>query len=445
MMKALVVDDDRDVRAALAEILGAEAFEVVTVADGQAALDHVASDPPALVVLDLVIPGLDGMEVLRRLKTIAPHVRVIVVTDYGTTASAVQAMKLGADDYLTKPLQRDELVAAARQVLGPRRLGTEIDAAAGPPHDDASLHWLMGPSRQVQEIIQQIRQVADSTFTILIQGETGTGKELVARAIHQMSSRRDKPFVTLDCRASPGTVAESEYFERAEGGSLFFDEIVSLPPATQAKLLRVTEERRGPRREDARAPLDVRILAAFSVSLVEELRTGRFRQDLYYRLNEFVIVLPPLRKRPDDIPHLAKRFLTEASLELRRPVSGISDEAIDFLVRYPWPGNVRELRNVIRRAVLLTPDLVRPEHLVGLIAESPAAAPASADLTPPAGLSLREIAASAAAEAERRAIRQTLRATRGRKSEAARRLKTDYKTLYVKMKKYKIYTRDFLS
>jgi two-component system nitrogen regulation response regulator GlnG len=328
--------------------------------------------------------------------------------------------------------------------------------------EDGSLRWRMGQSLKVKNIVEQVAQVADSNFTILIQGETGTGKELVARAIHDLSSRRHKPFVALDCGAIPETLIESElfgyergaftgadrrkegHFHAAEGGTLFFDEIVNLPLTTQAKLLRVLQERRlqrlGGRRDE---PVDVRVVAAYNVPLPGEIRAGRFRPDLYYRLNEFVIVLPPLRERRNDIRFLARRFLAETSMELRRPVRGISDAAMDILLRYPWPGNVRELRNVIRRAVLVCSDIIRPGDLTGLHADG-----SGGDLVKPAmplslGLSLKQIADIALAEAETHAIRQVLRATRGNKTEAARLLKTDYKTLHVKMKRHRIHARDF--
>jgi DNA-binding NtrC family response regulator len=237
----LVVDDDEDARAALARILVAEGFQTVVAADGEAAIDRVASEPPAVVLLDRIMPGLDGIETLRRLKAIAPEVQVIIVTGYGDTSSAVQAMKLGAYDYLTKPLQIDQILITVRRAAERRELGAEIEGLRSQLDATRSLRSLMGPSREVENILRQIHQVADSDFTILIHGETGTGKELVARAIHQLSFRRTRPFVALDCGGIPETLIESElfgyekgaftgasqrkdgYFQLAEGGSLFFD------------------------------------------------------------------------------------------------------------------------------------------------------------------------------------------------------------------------------
>jgi len=302
---------------------------------------------------------------------------------------------------------------------------------------------------------EQIKQVADSPLTVLVEGETGTGKELVARAIHQLSARREKPFVAVDCGAMPDTLIESELFgyekgaftgahQRKEGqfqlageGTLFLDEIVNLPLPTQAKLLRALQERQV-QPLGSKRPVQVlaRIIAASNVPLEREVRAGRFRQDVYYRLNEFAITLPPLRER-DNILHLANEFLPEAGMELGRPCRKISEAAAQVLLRYHWPGNVRELRNVIRRAILLAADVIEPAHLSVIPVDSPPTA-ALREAPAPGDCSLKEIADAAAAQAEQDAIRRVLQLTGGNKSEAARLLRTDYKTLYLKMKHYDI-------
>jgi transcriptional regulator with GAF, ATPase, and Fis domain len=322
------------------------------------------------------------------------------------------------------------------------------------------LRWLMGPSRQMQKVVQQIKQVADSPLTILVEGETGTGKEIVARAIHQLSARRKKPFVAVDCGAIPDTLIESELFgyekgaftgahqrkeglfPLAEGGSLFLDEIVNLPLPTQGKLLRALQERQvQPLGSKQPVRVDARIIAASNVGLEREVRAGRFRQDVYYRLNEFVITLPPLRER-DNILDLANDFLAEASIEFGRPCREISDAAAQSLLGFSWPGNVRELRNVIRRAILLASEVIEPEHLSFLPADaSSATEPREEPVTISA--SLKEIAEAASADAEQQAIRRVLQDTKGNKSEAARLLRTDYKTLHVKMKQYGISSMSF--
>ena len=461
--RVLVVDDDPLTCAFLTQVLESRAFEVISALDAGAALEQMRSGAPEVVILDLRLSGLDGMDALRELREITPQVPIIILTGYGDVPSAVEAMRRGAYDFLTKPVESEKIVVAVRRALEHQALRIEVKELKQRLGQRDALRWLMGPGQQIQHVIQQIRRVADSNFTILVQGETGTGKELVARSIHQLSARHDKPFVALDCGAIPETLIESElfgyekgaftgadrrkegHFQLAEGGTLFLDEIVNLPLSTQAKLLRAVEERHVQVLGATRAvPVDVRIIAAANVPLDGEIRAGRFRQDLYYRLNEFVILVPPLRERREDIVYLAKRFLAEASMELQRPTREISEEAVEVLLRYQWPGNVRELRNVIRRAVLLSSDLVEPAHFVALLANSSETHPpeASADLAaqPP----LKDIARMAAAAAERRAIRQALRATRGNKSEAARILGTDYKTLHLRMRRYGIRPGEFL-
>jgi len=461
--RILVIDDDPRIRSSLVDTLELEAFEVVSAGDAETALQQVSADLPEVVILDLRLPGLDGMEALRKLKEIAPQLPVVILTGFGDVPSAVEAMRLGAYDFLNKPVRPEKILIVVRRALEHQALGTELEALRSKLGQRDPLRWLMGRGQDIQQVIQQIRHVADSNFTILIQGETGTGKELVARAIHQLSGRRDKPFVPFNCGAVPETLIESElfgyekgaltgadrrkegHFQLAEGGTLFLDEIVNLPSSTQAKLFRTLEDRRvqvlGAERS---LPVDVRVIAAANVPLDREVRAGRFRQDFYYRLSEFVIVVPPLRARIEDITYLAERFLAEASMELRRPIRGISREAVEVLLRYHWPGNVRELRNAIRRAVLLSSDLIEPAYLLPLPPSSGVEAP-PADVSAflPAQLSLREVARKAAAEAERWAIRQALRASGGNKSEAARSLRTDYKTLHLKMRRHGIRSRDF--
>jgi transcriptional regulator with PAS, ATPase and Fis domain len=316
----------------------------------------------------------------------------------------------------------------------------------------------MGPSGHVDKVCQLVAQVAGSPLTTLIQGETGTGKELVARAIHHASLRRRGPFVALDCGAIPEALIESElfgyekgaftgadhrrdgHFYLAHGGSLFLDEIVNLPLGTQAKLLRALQERAvqplGGRRP---IPVDVRIIATSNVPLDREVQAGRFRQDLYYRLNEFSISLPALRERLEDVLYLAQRFLNEAGVEFGHTSGQISEEAVQVLLRYSWPGNVRQLRSTIRQAALLSRDGIRPEHLLSLGTESGST---TGDVGPgPPGRSLKTIAAAAAEAAERQAIGEALQAAKGNKTAVARVLGVDYKTLHVKMKRYGICAR----
>jgi two-component system nitrogen regulation response regulator GlnG len=452
MAKILVVDDEPEIRELLSDLLTRDGFEMLEAEDGITAVELIRKHRAAVVVLDLNLPGLSGMDVLRQTSEVPGRAPVIMLTGVDDLRTAVEAMQLGAYDYLTKPPDPAVLKLQIRRALERQTLLAEIDDLKTQLVQSDSLGALVGSSAEIQTVIQRIRQVAVSSFTVLIQGETGTGKELVARAIHHESRRRDRPFIAIDCGAIPETLIESElfgyekgaftgadrrkegHFSLADGGTLFLDEVANLPAATQAKLLRVLQERMV-WRIGARTPtpIDVRIIAACNVSLEAATKSGAFREDLYYRLSEFPIMLPPLRARRDDVMALAARFLDEASLELGRSVRGFEDDATRALLAYRWPGNVRELRNVVRRAVLVSEagigaaDLALPNTV-----PSRSAAEEVADA--PDFASLKAARDHGAAEAERRAIRAALITARGNKSEAARLLKTDFKTLHVKMK-----------
>ncbi len=458
--RLLSVDDDpMQGRILTALFRDTPGLTVTAVHDGTAALNEVAADPPDIVVLDLGLPGISGLEVLQRCKTIAPDIPVIVLTGYTDVRTAVQAIQLGAYQFLTKPMNTDELTVIVQRALERSELLQQIESLRRKVGGGSALGSLLGGSPGMQSVVRRVRQVATSNFTVLVQGETGVGKELVARAIHEESGRAGRPLVPIDCGAIPENLLESELFGHekgafssadrkkeglfviAEGGTLFLDEIGNLPPGIQAKLLRVIQERKvlavgstTPRN------LDVRFIAATNVPLETAVREGRFRQDLYYRLTEFTIVVPPMRDRADDIVLLANRFRQEASLELCRPVAAISDEAARILRAHSWPGNVRELRNVIRQAVLLAPDsVIEADQIQPLLAGWDAP---SEPMATGGGTSLKEIADAAVAEAEKRAISETLQKTNGNKSQAARLLRVDYKTLHLKVKRYGLGSSD---
>ena len=460
MTKILVVDDEAEIRSLLAAVLQSKGYEVVTAEDGAAALQAVPRERPAVILMDLSMPRMNGMDALPEVKRLDPELPVIICTAHADLATAVRAMKLGAYDYLTKPFDVELLILTLERAVERHRLHSRIEELKR-QGQGSTLAERMGGSPAIALVIQQVAQVAESNFTVLVQGETGTGKELVARAIHQQSPRRQSPFVAVDCGAIPETLVESElfghergaftgaqarregHFQLAKGGTLVLDEIGNVPLATQAKLLRALEQREVHPLGGARAvTVDARIIAATNSELEESDMAGRFRADLYYRLSEFTIALPPLRSRREDIMHLSQRFLDEVSMELRRPVRRISDEAMQVLLHHDWPGNVRELRNVVRKAALLATDVVTPEHIPALSASAPAHARAGAE---PVGedLSLREVAELAAVQAEREVIRHALESTKGNKSQAARLLRTDYTTLHAKMKRYGISARDF--
>src|SRR5467141_1363254 len=481
--RVLIVDDDQALLQGLPQALRLrmEGVTVDTADSGAAALDRIAARDYDAIVTDIKMPGMDGLELLAEIRTNRPDTPTLMITGHGEHDLVVHALRGGAYDFIQKPIDRDYFVASLRRAIEMHQLSrrvkeqqlalerhlNELEAIVEERTRElretnkvieSPLRFLMGPNGQMVKIVEQIKQVADSPLTVLVEGETGTGKELVARAIHQLSARREKPFVAVDCGAIPDTLIESELFgyekgaftgahqrkegqfQLAGGGSLFLDEIVNLPLPTQAKLLRALQERQV-QPLGSKRPVQVlaRIIAASNVPLGREARAGRFQQDVYYRLNEFAITLPPLRER-DNILHLANEFLPEAGMELGRPCRKISEAAAQVLLRYHWPGNVRELRNVIRRAILLASDVIEPEHLSVLPVEPPGALAAIACRGEPAPVdsSLREIAEAAAADAEQQAIRRVLQVTSGNKSEAARLLRTDYKTLYLKMKQYGI-------
>ncbi len=460
MTKVLVVDDEAEIRSLLGAVLQNKGFQVVTAEDGAAALQQVQRERPAVILMDLSMPRMSGMDALPEIKRLDAEVPVIICTAHADLATAVRAMKLGAYDYLTKPFDVELLGLAVQRAMERQQLRSRIEELKR-QGQGTSLAERMGGSSAIAQVIQQVSQVAESNFTVLVQGETGTGKELVARAIHQQSRRGQAAFVAVDCGAIPETLVESElfghergaftgaqsrregHFQIAKGGTLFLDEIGNVPIATQAKLLRALEQREVLPLGSTRAmPVDARIIAATNTELDEAVKGGRFRADLFYRLGEFTITLPPLRSRREDITHLAQRFLDEVSMELKRPVRRISDEAMDMLYRHDWPGNVRELKNVIRKAALLATDVVTADHIPALSASGfgptrPAAEASAGDL------SLREVAETAAGQAERDVIRQALESTKGNKSQAARLLRTDYTTLHAKMKRYGISARDF--
>ncbi len=458
--RVLIVDDDDASRALLVEILRPEGHECVCAASGAEALAIAASQQIDAVALDLDMPGMDGVQVLERLRKSHPGLPVIILTGSGSIRTAVQTTELGAFAYLVKSLDMDQIVVVLRRALERRALAEEVEALRAQLGSGANLVTRMGPSAAVRRLVDQVRQVAASNFSVLIAGETGTGKELVSRAVHDLSDRAGRPFVAIDCGAIPESLMESEmfghergaftgaveprpgYIQAAEGGTLFLDEITNLPLAMQGKLLRVLQEKElrpiGGRRT---LPFDVRIVAASNRDLATEAREGRFRQDLYFRLAEFTIQLTPLRERREDIPYLVRRFAEEAAIELRRPVREILPEALALLVTHPWTGNVRELRNVIRHAVLESDGLVLATPGIRRALDR-----STGTQTPPArdvvglgatrGKSLKDIGAEAAAEAEKAAIRAALHAARGNKSEAARSLRTDFKTLHLKIRRF---------
>ena len=464
----LIVDDDAALLQALPEALKLRMSELMvdTADSAAAALDRIAAQDYNAIVTDIKMPGMDGFALLDEIRARRPDTPTLMITGHGERALAVKALRRGACDFVQKPIDRDYFVALLRRAIQMNELSRQVKqqqlalerradelerTVEERTHElgeankviQSPLRWLLAPSQQMEKVVQQIRQLADSPLSVLVEGETGTGKELVARSIHQLSARRNRPFVAIDCGAIADTLIESEIFEQvhlAEGGTVFLEEIVNLPLPTQSKLFRALQQRQvQPLGGTTPVPVDVRTIAASSVSLEREVQAGRFQQDVYDRLKEVVITLPPLRER-DDILHLANAFVAEASMEFGRPCREISEPAARVLLRHSWPGNVRELRNVMRRATLLASGVIERDHLSlldGSRAITRRSGPAAI------GPSLKEITEAAAADAERQAIRQALQASKGNKTEAARRLRTDYKTLHLKIKQHGIDTGRF--
>jgi len=459
----LLIDDDPVVGRLMKAVFTPESIEVTAVETADQGLRSVVAAEPQVVILDLRLPDMTGLELLEKLQAQWPQLPVIVLTGRVEVKTAVQAMQLGAAHYLTKPMDREELVLVVQRALERRALLREVGDLRRQATPASGLAQQMGPSAQVQQVIEQVSQVAESDLTVLIVGETGTGKELVAQAIHRQSRRHQRPLIAVDCGAIPEALLESELFghekgaytgadrrrrgqfQLAEGGTLFLDETANLPAPLQPKLLRVLESRElrsvG---STERAPIDVRIVAATNVALQSQVRQGRFREDLYFRLAQFTIRLPPLRERPKDIPHLVERFAGEICLELKRPIAEITPQVIGILQCHHWPGNVRELRNVVRQAVVRCRSLVIDAALIeALLRDHGTELAAPLEPFEAGALSLREISGRAVEAAERRAICAALHGVHGNKSAAAKQLHTDYKTLFVKIRRYAITPRDY--
>jgi DNA-binding NtrC family response regulator len=458
--KLLVIDDDEGSCRLVEAIFKSEGLDVIAAHAGKPGVRRVLSDRPDVVLLDLHLPDFDGLELLENLRAQFPALPIVMLTAHRELKTAVRATRLGAFDYLTKPVDAEELVAIVGRALEKVALEREVEDLRRQVGDAGSLAHQMGPSNEIEQVIDQVKVVAASNFTVLVLGETGAGKELVVQAIHRQSERQKKPFVAVDCGAIPEHLLESELFghekgaftgaerrrdgrfQLAQGGTLLLDEVGNLPMSLQAKLLRVLESRQvQPVGAAKAASMDVRFVAATNHDLQARVAGGAFRADLYFRLAQYTIAIPALRERSADIAYLAQRFVDEASVELRRPVQHIAPEALLLLQRCAWPGNVRELRNVIRRAVLQTNDLAISRDLVRALLGKP---DVEKDMSPKkAERSLRVIADEAAKAAERSAICETLRVTQGNKSQAAKALRTDYKTLHLKMKHLGIRARDF--
>jgi DNA-binding NtrC family response regulator len=441
--RILVVDDDVEMCRIVSDILKEEKYSVVAVHDSLEAAKLLGKEEFDVMVTDLKMKGLKGLDLLEEANKVAPLTPVIIITAFGTIESAIKAMKMGAYDYITKPFKMDELVLTVRKALENRFLKKEVVRLRKEVESRYDFHQLVGKSALMQKIYDLIEKISHGASNVLISGESGTGKELVAKAVHYHGLRKEGPFIAVNCAAIPETLLESELFGYKKGaftdarsdkrgllfeaneGTLFLDEITEMPPTLQAKLLRVIEERKvRPLGDTTSYPIDVRIISTTNRDIGKQIREGRFREDLYYRLKVIDIELPPLRDRKEDIPLVIRHFIAKFNKTLKKNVSGISEQALKLLLNYAWPGNVRELENIIERAITLTQgEVISPEDL-----PTPMAHGEDKDST---GKALRE--KYTVDQLEKEYIKKVLIEAGGNKSKAAQILGLDRKTLYRKL------------
>ncbi len=445
--KILVVDDEVNTQALFQRILAKEGYQVEAVSSGEEALNLLETDSFALLITDLRMADLNGIELVRKAKMLSPSLPCIVLTAYGSIESAVTAVKEGAYDYLTKPADNEEIKLTVRKALEHHRLTREVDCLRSQLVVASEFSNMVGRSKPMRDLFRLIKLVANSHSTILIQGESGTGKELVARSIHQLSPRADRPFVAVDCGALPQTLLETELFghvrgaftgavsqkkglfEEAHGGTIFLDEIGDTTPAMQSKLLRVLQENEvRPVGSNKPIKVDVRVISATNKDLRQEVEKMNFRDDLYYRLAIVPIVLPPLRQRREDIPLLAQHFIERYCRLDGLKAKIMSAKALKTLLEHTWPGNVRELENVIERSVLLSPG---PEISPDVLFQGPAADEKSQE-------PLRRARKQALENFEKEKIKDALQKARGKRTQAAKLLGISRATLYNKLKLYQL-------
>jgi DNA-binding NtrC family response regulator len=451
MSSVLVIDDKETVRQMLSKTLESEGYEVDVAKDGIDGLRRAKEKRFDLVLTDLKLPKMDGLEVLSSMKELDPDIAVIVMTAYGTIETAVQAIKQGAFDYLAKPFDPDHLNFLIKRALENRRLLAENVLLREELAHNLGYSEIIGKSQKMREVSRLVKKVAPSDSTVLLLGESGTGKELFARAMHGLSKRKDGPYVAINCAAIPRELLENELFgsekgaytgsvtrkmgkfEIAEGGTIFLDEVGDLDIALQAKLLRVLQEKKFERLGGTKTiTVNVRLIAASNFDLKKAIEKKAFREDLYYRLSVFPIHIPPLKERREDIPELANHFIKKYCYEMKKTSKTISREAMRLLEKYHWPGNVRELENTIERAIILCEGKrILPEHLAIRLQTNN-------EIRLREGAGLKEVAHLAQAEAEKALITRVLNETRGNKRRTAEILKIDYTTLFDKLKKYHI-------
>ncbi len=448
----LVVDDEPGMREFLEIMLTKEGYEVSIASNGEEAIEKIGKESFDLAIVDIQMPGINGIEVLRNTREKNYNTTIIMITAFASHESAIEAMKLGAYDYITKPFKIDEIKLVIKKSLDKNvlekentRLKKELDTKYG-------FENFIGSSNSIQQIFSLINRVSELNVNVLISGESGTGKELVARAVHYSGSRKDGPFIPVNCGAIPETLIESEFFghakgaftgatrdkkglfEEANGGTIFLDEIGDLPIHLQVKLLRVLEEKKvRPLGKTESVSIDVRIISATNKNLEQEIMDNKFREDLFYRLNVIKVAMPPLRERKDDIPMLALHFLHKFAIEMDKKITGISNEALEELEKYHYPGNIRELENIIARCVALeTNEIIKKDSLPKLNTEGD-----YIDLTDT--LNAKDSIDLVLGDVEKQIIENALKSSRGNKSETAKMLGITLRSLRYRLAKHRIY------
>jgi DNA-binding NtrC family response regulator len=450
--RILIVDDEQNMRKLFEKVLAKEGYAVRTAGNGADALKILEEETFHLVISDLVMPGLGGIDLMKEVKTKHPDIPFIVLTAYGTVGSAVEAMKGGAFDYLTKPFQKDHVLLVVDKALKYCKLHDEVRRLRQQLEVKDGMTRIIGKSTAMESVVKLISKIADSQATVLIRGESGTGKELVARAIHNLSRRRSNPFLAVDCSVLPEHLLQSELFGHvkgsftgafkdkeglflaADGGTILLDEIGTIAPSVQLNLLRVLQEKEiKPVGSVAKKNVDVRVLAATNEDLEKAMADGTFRKDLYYRLAVVTVDVPPLRQRIDDVAPLAHHFMRKYAKLYQKNISDLTPQTMRALMAYPWPGNVRELENVMERSVLLSPGPLIDESSLAFPAPKEAF-PARESVVP----SLKNTTRVVTQEREREAITMALKDSRGNKSRAAKLLGISRTSLYNKMRDLEI-------
>ena len=448
----LVVDDEPGMREFLEIMLTKEGYGVSIASNGEEAIEKIGNESFDLAIVDIQMPGINGIEVLRNIREKNNNTTIIMITAFASHESAIEAMKLGAYDYITKPFKIDEIKLVIKKSLDKKVLEKENTRLKKELETKYGFENIIGTSNSIQQIFALINRVSELKVNVLVSGESGTGKELVARAIHYSGSRKDGPFIPVNCGAIPETLIESEFFghakgaftgatrdkkglfEEADGGTIFLDEIGDLPVHLQVKLLRVLEEKKvRPLGKTEPVNIDVRIISATNKNLEQEIMDSKFREDLFYRLNVIKVAIPPLRERKDDIPMLAHHFLNKFATEMDKKISGISNEALEELEKYHYPGNIRELENIIARCVALeSNEVIKKESLPKLNTEGD-----YIDLTDT--LNAKDSIDSVLGDVEKQIIENAMKSSQGNKSEAAKMLGITLRSLRYRLAKHRIY------